>query len=138
MSQGNGQVPQATMELITQALKGVGRVDRRTFKLWEIEDLEEILPGHPVMDVVFGDAPLTTKILRGLLWLRLRRDHPQLAFDDFREFDVGTFEDAVLAGVNEEPDAEEPDAEPDPTNAATVGSGGRGSRQKPSSTTIGG
>lgn len=122
MSQGNGTPPQATLDLITEALKGIGKIERRKFQLWEVEDLEEALPGQPILDQFYGDAPLTTKFLRGLLWLRLRRDHPQLVFDDFRTLDMGTFEDAIFSHADEEPD---------PTSGASAPSSS-GRKQKPS------
>lgn len=120
----NGEVPAATVALIAAALQGVKRVDQGKFKLGELEDLEDEL-GTPLSQYFNSSAP-PIRFMRGLLWLRLRRDHPQLRFDDLRSIDLDTLEAAFGGGENEEPDsldptdaASTPDGTPDSSSSAT-------------------
>ena len=140
MSEGNGVPPQATLDLITEALrqlKANGGLDRGELKFGELEDLEDILlrADHPRPLNEEMRLPLhlaSYRFMRGVLWLWLRRDHPQLAFDDFRDIDQNTLIDAL--GEEEEPAG----AEPDPTEPpAPSGEPPRPKRSRASATSGG-
>lgn len=124
MSEGNGTPPQATVEIITgllRQLKASGGLDRGQLKFGELEDLEDLLirADHPRPLSEEMGLPLSLasyRYMRGVLWLWLRRDHPHLRFEDFRELDQDTLIDAL--GDEEEPAGELPDptgAPPEPS-----------------------
>ena len=126
----NGQV---TPELVAAALKGIKRIDQGKFELWEIEDLEDAI-GHTVAEY-FNDPAPPMRFMRGLLWLRIRRDHPQVTFDDLRTVNLDALEAAFSSPVEDEgldPTGDgssetsdgKPAPEPSPISLASATSGG--------------
>jgi hypothetical protein len=139
----NGAPPPATMELITDALKRLKAsdgIDRGKLKMWELEDLEDELQrrNHPrsVNEEFYAGNFASYRFLRGLMWLWLRREHRQLAFDDFREIDLDTLiehlggqdddegEDDGGLGPSSASNAPTNDRPPPKTSPASATSGG--------------
>lgn len=132
----NGAPPQATMDLIAEALKGMQRIDRWKFKLWEYEDLEE-QAGRPVSSQIASPAPAIW-FMRGMLWLALRRKHPELAFDDLRYLDMETISEAFAAGEDDEDEGLDPTNPPPAEPSGSGSSGDESSKPTPSSISSGG
>ena len=85
MSEGNGTPAPETLDLIRRELKGL-KIDKGKVKLREWDDLED-KTGREVSPWVGSDHP-PIWFMRGVLWLWLRRKHPQLTFEDFGELDL--------------------------------------------------
>jgi len=139
----NGVPPQATMDLIIEGLKGMKRIDRWKFKVGEFEDLEDEA-GRPVSSQIASPAPAMW-FMRGMLWLALRRKHPELQYDAFRHLDMETISEAFAAGEDDEDEGLDPTSPPSSgTGAATSpaspapSSATEGSKPTPSSISSGG
>jgi hypothetical protein len=71
------------------------------------------------------------RFMRGLLWLKLRREHPELTLDDFRTLDLKTIAEALVRPEDEAPDPTgggehppTPTGEPKPTTSPTSATSG--------------
>lgn len=120
MSDGNGQAPASRLDLIRDELKDA-KIKQSKIKLREWGDLEELV-GRNVNEHIGSDYP-PIWFMQGVLWLWLRRKHPQLTYADFGEVDL-----ELLFEVTKR--SQEDDADPTPASG--------GSPPSPASATSGG
>jgi len=106
MSDGNGTPTPETLELIKRELQGL-KVDQGKVKFREWSDLEDAA-GHECNPWIDHPEP-PFWFMQGVLWLWLRRKHPQLRFADFGELDLET----MAAARPQEPDLDPTSAPPE-------------------------
>jgi hypothetical protein len=110
-------------------LPEIHRVDPARIKLKEMTEIERLLGRRIVPEMQSGDLGIDT--MQALLWVTLRRDHPDLTFDDIGEYDLGQLtsaltiqdieDDLAELGVAVDPTRATPNGEPTrpaPTDAA--------------------
>ena len=125
MSLGNGQVSPERVALILEELKTT-KVRQSKIKLREWSDLEDKVD-HEVNPWI-GHAFPPIWFMQGVLWLWLRRKHPQLQFEDFGELDLEIMEATRPREGDLDPPSSPPepsgDAQPQPSLPASAVSGG--------------
>lgn len=92
------------LELIRKELPNL-KVDQGKIKLREWDDLEEKV--SKLVTPWVGSSYPPMWFLKGVLWLWLRRDHPQLTYEDFGELDLAQLKDAgqlLMDDLSDEPD----------------------------------
>jgi hypothetical protein len=113
MSLSNGQVSPERVALILEELKTT-KIRENKIKLHEWSDLEDKVE-HEVMPWIGHGLP-PIWYMQGVLWLWLRRKHPQLTFEDFGEIDTEQL--IEITQRNAEADVDPTSGSSEPTAAA--------------------
>jgi hypothetical protein len=109
MSLSNGQVSPERVALILEELKTT-KVLQSKIKLREWSDLEDKVDRE--VNPWIGHAFPPIWFMQGVLWLWLRRKHPQLTFEDFGELDTEQLAEVTQRSSEDEPDPTSGSSEP--------------------------
>jgi len=121
--------PEQVEALVRAEIPGL-KINQGKIKLREWDDLEDVAD-RPVSPWVGANFP-PVWFIQGVLWLWLRRKHPQLTYQDMGELDMELLQDAQVVP------AEEPADGVDPTSGNTEPSSNGQRTASPASATSGG
>jgi hypothetical protein len=134
MSQSNGQVD-VTTEVVSNGhmdLTGV-RIDPDKLKIRELVEIEKLLGRKVAGDMMTGEVG--ADLMQALLWVALRRKHPQTTFEQAGEFDFNQITGLLATDDDDEVDAVDPQRLPSGNESSAGSPAPAGSKPAPSSAT---